>query len=156
MCACQVDAIAKVDGIDVLLIGPYDLGNNLGHPVEGEFAPELKTAIEKIRKAAEAAGKKSAIYATSGEQARSYADQGFNMVRHPLLHAALLAIANGGVSQISVVADVVAVPTFMSDSLKAARGGYGHAAFQAVKGGASWTANMVSGNPEDKPKPGYG
>jgi hypothetical protein len=55
-----------------------------------------------------------------------------------------------------VIADVVAVPTFMSDSLKAAKGGYGHAAFQAVKGGASWTANIVSGKSEDKPKPGYG
>jgi hypothetical protein len=50
---------------------------------------------------------------------------------------------------------VVAVPTFMSDSLKAAKGGYGHAALQAVKGGANWTANMVSGQKE-KPKPGYG
>lgn len=76
----QIEAIAKVDGIDVLFIGPYDLGNNIGHPVTGEFAEELKTAIEKIRKAAAAAGKSSGIYATSGDQARTYADQGFNMV----------------------------------------------------------------------------
>jgi hypothetical protein len=54
------------------------------------------------------------------------------------------------------MADVVAIPAFMSDSLKAAKGGYGHAALQAVKGGASWTANMVSGKSDDKPKPGYG
>ena len=86
--ACQVDAIAKVEGIDVLFIGPYDLGNNLGYPVTGEFAPELKTAIETIRKAAETAGKKSGIYATSGEQARAYADQGFDMVWLPVLCAA--------------------------------------------------------------------
>lgn len=69
-----------MDGIDVLFVGPYDLGNSLGYPVTGDFAPELKTAIETIKKAAAAAGKKSGIYATSGEQARAYADQGFNMV----------------------------------------------------------------------------
>lgn len=126
----NVEAIAKVDGIDVLFIGPYDLGNNIGHPVMGEFAPELKTAIETIRKAAIAAGKSSGIYATSGEQARAYADQGFNMI--------------------SVVADMVAVPTFMSESLKKAKGGYGHAAFQAGRGAAKWTASMVSGQPDEK------
>jgi 4-hydroxy-2-oxoheptanedioate aldolase len=78
--AVQVDEIARVDGIDVLLIGPYDLGNNIGHPVLGDFDPELKEAIAKILKAAHGAGKKAGIYATSGEQARMYADQGFNMV----------------------------------------------------------------------------
>jgi 4-hydroxy-2-oxoheptanedioate aldolase len=61
------------------IVGPYDLSNNLGHPVMDGFAPELKTAIETIRKAAASAGKKSGIYATSGEQARAYADQGFNI-----------------------------------------------------------------------------
>lgn len=76
----QVEAIAQVEGIDVLFIGPYDLGNNLGHPVIGEFSPELKAAIEKIRKAATSAGKKAGMYCTSGDQARLYADQGFDMV----------------------------------------------------------------------------
>lgn len=77
----QVEAIAKVEGIDVLLVGPYDLGNNLHHPITtGEPDEELKEAIEKIRVVATAAGKKTGIYCTSGEQARKYADQGFHMV----------------------------------------------------------------------------
>lgn len=77
----QVEAIAEVEGIDVLLVGPYDLGNNLHHPItSGEPDVELKAAIEKIRKAAVAAGKKAGIYCISGEQARRYADQGFHMV----------------------------------------------------------------------------
>jgi 4-hydroxy-2-oxoheptanedioate aldolase len=77
----QVEAIAKVEGIDVLLVGPYDLGNNLHHPITtGEPNEELKAAIEKIRKAAIAAGKKAGIYCISGDQARKYADQGFHMV----------------------------------------------------------------------------
>ena len=76
----KVEEIANVDGIDVLLIGPFDLGNNIGHPVLGEFDPELKAAIAKILKATHDAGKKAAVYSTGGDQARMYADQGFDMV----------------------------------------------------------------------------
>lgn len=76
----QVEAIAAVDGIDVLFVGPWDLGNNLGFPVTGDFAPELKEAILRILKAAKAAGKKAGIYCPNGDFARKYADEGFQMV----------------------------------------------------------------------------
>jgi 4-hydroxy-2-oxoheptanedioate aldolase len=77
----NVDAIAKVSGVDVLLVGPFDLGNSLGYPIlEGKMAKELKEAIASILRAAIDNGKRAAIYATSGDQAREYADQGFHMV----------------------------------------------------------------------------
>ena len=69
-----------VDGIDVLLIGPWDLGNNIGHPVSGKFDPELEAAIERIRKAALSAGKKAGIVCPSSDVARRYAGLGFQMV----------------------------------------------------------------------------
>jgi 4-hydroxy-2-oxoheptanedioate aldolase len=69
-----------VDGIDVLFVGPWDLGNNLGFPVTGDFAPELKAAIARIQKAAKDAGKWSGIYCPTGDFARRYADEGFQMV----------------------------------------------------------------------------
>ena len=80
----NLEEIAKVDGIDVLFIGPWDLGNNLGYPVIGEFAPGLKAAIARILEVAKANGKKAAIYTTEGEMAKTYADQGFDMVCHLL------------------------------------------------------------------------
>lgn len=83
--AKQVEEIAKVDGIDVLFIGPWDLGNNIGHPVTGDFSDELKTAIARILKAAQDAGKKSGIYCPNGDFARRYADQGFQMVSEMIL-----------------------------------------------------------------------
>ena len=48
---------------------------------------ELKQAIAKIQRAAKENEKSSGIYATSGDQAREFADQGFNMVSpwRPLL-----------------------------------------------------------------------
>ena len=42
---------------------------------------ELKEAIAKIQRAAKENEKSTGIYSTSGEQAREFADQGFNMVR---------------------------------------------------------------------------
>ena len=87
----NVDEIAKVDGIDALFIGPWDLGNNLGYPVTGEFATELKAAIAKILQMAKANGKKAGIYTTSGEMAKLYADQGFDMVLYSHSKASLAA-----------------------------------------------------------------
>jgi 4-hydroxy-2-oxoheptanedioate aldolase len=103
----QVNEIAAVEGVDVLLIGPTDLGNNIGsynrndkaspissrhtnrvhfrsgHPAVlsgGKHAPELDDAIAKINKAAHDAGKKSAIYFGTGEAGKQYADMGFDMI----------------------------------------------------------------------------
>jgi 4-hydroxy-2-oxoheptanedioate aldolase len=97
-----VEEIAAVDGLDALFIGPFDLGmslnenalsnpernhllihctgNNIGHPIyDGVVAQELKDAIAKILAACKAAGKKAGIFCTSGDQARAFADQGFDM-----------------------------------------------------------------------------
>jgi len=79
----EVNEIARTPGVDVLLVGPNDLGNSIGHPLilnGGKHAPELEEAIETINKAAHDAGKYSAIYMGSGEAAKKYADNGFNMI----------------------------------------------------------------------------
>ena len=64
------------------MVGPFDLGNNIGHPIlDGTMHEDLKQAIAKIHKAAVDNGKKTGIYSTSGDQAREFADQGFHMVQ---------------------------------------------------------------------------
>lgn len=76
-----VEDIAAVPGIDVLFIGPFDLGNNIGHPIlNGVMKPELEQAIDRILDATNKAGKKCGFFATSGEQAKQYADKGFHMI----------------------------------------------------------------------------
>ena len=75
------DAIAAVSGIDVLFVGPFDLGNNIGFPVlNGKMHEKLNEAIAKVLKASNSAGKKAGIFCASGEQARFYADMGFHMI----------------------------------------------------------------------------
>lgn len=76
-----VEEIAAVPGVDVLFIGPFDLGNNIGHPIlDGVLKPELEQAIDRILVATHNAGKKAAFFASSAEQAKEYGDKGFDMI----------------------------------------------------------------------------
>ncbi len=79
------EALDAVEGIaplvDVLFIGPFDLGNSIGHPIRnGVMDPELSEAMARVLAAANAAGKRCGVYATSGKQAKAYADMGFHMI----------------------------------------------------------------------------
>lgn len=94
-----VDEIAPL--VDVLFIGPFDLGNNIGSPIlNGVMEPKLHDAISKILQATNKAGIKCGIYATSAEQARDYAAQGFHMI--------------------SVATDITALQAVMADSVAVA------------------------------------
>ncbi|KAF7558163.1 hypothetical protein G7Z17_g100 [Cylindrodendrum hubeiense] len=73
----NVEAIAKTDGVDVLLIGPFDLAKQMGVVRGGE---EHEAAIQATLKAAKTAGKKAAIFCSNGSQALTRAEQGFDMV----------------------------------------------------------------------------
>ncbi|KAL5356295.1 Pyruvate/Phosphoenolpyruvate kinase-like domain-containing protein [Aspergillus floccosus] len=73
----NVEEIAKVEGLDVLLIGPFDLAKQMGVVRGGE---EHEAAIQRILKATKAAGKTAAIFCTDGAQAKMRAEQGFDMV----------------------------------------------------------------------------
>ncbi|KAL2158499.1 hypothetical protein VTH06DRAFT_4266 [Thermothelomyces fergusii] len=77
-----LDSIADIAPlVDVVFIGPFDLGNNIGHPIlNGKMDPELHDAIARVLRAAVAAGKKCGIYCVSGAQAKHYADMGFHMI----------------------------------------------------------------------------
>ncbi|KAG1808920.1 Pyruvate/Phosphoenolpyruvate kinase-like domain-containing protein [Suillus subaureus] len=90
----NVDAIAAVDGIDCLFIGPYDLSLCLGYPPPSpDPHPDVETVIQYILKAAHKEGKKCAIYCTSGKQSLKRAEEGFDMSL-----AANLTAAVGGES----------------------------------------------------------
>ncbi|OAG34112.1 hypothetical protein AYO21_11753 [Fonsecaea monophora] len=114
-----VEEIARVDGVDVLFIGLFDLSNNLGYSLQGGFPPEMTAAVARILKAANDAGKKAGIYCPSGESARQYADKGFHMI--------------------SAATDATALLTIMTKSLSKAKG---QTTVQPVKGAAYGGANV--------------
>lgn len=75
---------------------------------------KLKEAVTKIQRVAKENNKASGIYATSGDQAREYADQGFQMV--------------------SVATDATLLPASLQSALTTARGSYVHSALNIAKG----------------------
>ena len=95
----NVDAIAAVPGLDVLLIGPFDLALQMGVERGGT---EHEAAIQNTLAACKKHGKKAAIFCTNGEQAAERAAQGFDMV--------------------SVITDVGALGEVMTQQLSAATG----------------------------------
>jgi 4-hydroxy-2-oxoheptanedioate aldolase len=71
----NLDAIAAVDGIDGVFIGPADLSASLGHvgnPNHPEVQPAIEDAIARIHRAGKAAG----ILTPDEAQARKYLELG--------------------------------------------------------------------------------
>ena len=86
----NVDAIVATEGIDGVYIGPNDLALALGHRPLAESAElEMVAAIDRIRGAANAAGKIAGIFCSGGEGAAQRLREGFDLVT-PGNDAALL------------------------------------------------------------------
>ncbi|HEX4302100.1 MAG TPA: aldolase/citrate lyase family protein [Rhizomicrobium sp.] len=77
----NVHAIAAVKGLDVIFIGPTDLGLSLGRePKADQTDPVVVKAIDDILAAAKAAGKRAAIYCKSVEYSKAMIAKGFDFV----------------------------------------------------------------------------
>jgi 4-hydroxy-2-oxoheptanedioate aldolase len=75
----RLEAIAAVDGIDGIFIGPSDLSADLGHlgnPGHPDVQAAIRAAVETCRRLGKAAG----ILAPVEEDARRYLDWGFTFV----------------------------------------------------------------------------
>lgn len=78
-CLENIEEIVSVEGVDAILVGPYDLSIALGKP--GQFeAEEFKAAVARIVKACKNANKPSMIYAKDAESALKNFDAGFDSV----------------------------------------------------------------------------
>ncbi|BCG97050.1 HpcH/HpaI aldolase family protein [Mesorhizobium sp. 131-2-1] len=71
-------AIAAVDGVDVLFVGPGDLSTNMG-AMGNPGAAHVQEAIASVRRAATAAGKAGGILAPVKADADRYLADGFTM-----------------------------------------------------------------------------
>ena len=75
----NVDAIASVDGIDVLFLGHFDLTNFLGIPARFDDA-RFTDSVARIVAAAKDEGKALGCLALTLEDARNWIDKGFRMI----------------------------------------------------------------------------
>lgn len=75
--ACE--AIARVDGVDVVFVGPTDLSYDLGCFRQWDAAP-LREAMARVVTAARGAGKVAGTFCTSAEQTQAAVRDGFGLV----------------------------------------------------------------------------
>jgi len=75
----QIEAIANVDGVDAVFIGPSDLSASLGHlgnAKHPDVQSALKTAIDKLQ----SLGKPAGILAFNPDDADRYIDWGYQFI----------------------------------------------------------------------------
>ena len=65
----QIEAIAAVDGVDGIFIGPSDLSASMGHPGQPNH-PEVRAAIDDAIRRIRATGKAPGILQVNEERAR--------------------------------------------------------------------------------------
>jgi 2-dehydro-3-deoxyglucarate aldolase len=75
----NIDAIAAVEGVDALFVGPSDLAANHGHLGDPNH-PDVQAAIAQVFERAHAAGKASGILAPVQADADRYLGMGASMV----------------------------------------------------------------------------
>ena len=72
-------AIAAVDGVDVLFVGPFDLSIGLG--VSGQFDhPEFLAALQQVVAGAQGAGKAAGILLQRPDQVAATVERGFTFI----------------------------------------------------------------------------
>jgi 2-dehydro-3-deoxyglucarate aldolase/4-hydroxy-2-oxoheptanedioate aldolase len=77
----NVDAIAAVDGVDVVWLGHYDLTNFMGIP--GQFDhPKFHVAVDSLVKACTKHGKTPGFLAGDEKWARDFRTRGFRMIAY--------------------------------------------------------------------------
>ena len=77
----RVDEIAQVPGLDMLYVGPSDLGLALGREArQNQTDPVVMQAVDKILGAAKKAGLKAGMHCTSADYAREMIAKGFDFV----------------------------------------------------------------------------
>ncbi|ORY62214.1 Pyruvate/Phosphoenolpyruvate kinase-like domain-containing protein [Pseudomassariella vexata] len=83
-----LEEIAAVPGIDLLFVGPLDLGNNIGYPIlHGVMRPELEEAIDLVLTVAHKAGKKCGVLAMKRTDLASVQSPQFSRVNRVMRQA---------------------------------------------------------------------
>lgn len=75
----EVEAIAAIDGVDLLFVGPLDLSFALGVPREFDH-PDFLAALDRVLAAANTAGIAAGILAATVEAAQAFSARGFEFI----------------------------------------------------------------------------
>lgn len=75
----NIESIARVEGVDAVLLGPYDLAASLGRMGRIDD-PAVVEAIEHVTRACQAAGVPLGYFGVSAEAVRPYVGRGYTLI----------------------------------------------------------------------------
>jgi 2-keto-3-deoxy-L-rhamnonate aldolase RhmA len=75
----NIDAIARVPGLDAVLVGPYDLSASLGHPGDLQH-PDFTDAIDRITHSCQAVSMPLGIFGMNAEAVQPYIERGYRLI----------------------------------------------------------------------------
>lgn len=75
----NIDAIASVEGLDAVFLGPYDLSASLGYPGEIEH-PKVMEAIDHITRSCQARGMPLGYFGIDAAAVQPYIDRGYRLI----------------------------------------------------------------------------
>ncbi|MBR5474835.1 MAG: hypothetical protein IKU83_05455 [Lachnospiraceae bacterium] len=88
-CLNCIEEVMKMEGVDGIFIGPFDLSISMGIP--GQFDhPDFQAAIARVLAACKENHKISMIFTPSVEKAKAYFEQGFDAVAYSMDAAILV------------------------------------------------------------------
>jgi len=75
----NVESILRVDGVDAVIIGPYDLSGSFGKLGQVQDK-EVQGAIETVKRACQKSGIPCGVFALQPETAKDFLERGFSLV----------------------------------------------------------------------------
>jgi 2-keto-3-deoxy-L-rhamnonate aldolase RhmA len=75
----NIESIVKVQGLDAVLVGPYDLSASMGLPGQVDH-PDVQAAIQHVASICFEAGMPIGIFGLTAEAVRSFIAQGFRFI----------------------------------------------------------------------------
>ena len=98
----NIGDIVRVDGVDGVLIGPYDLSASLGRPGAVDH-PDVTGAIERVRAACAEVGLPIGIFGVTAEAVQPYIARGFTMI---VVGVDTLLLVHGAAAMLKATRDV--------------------------------------------------
>jgi 2-keto-3-deoxy-L-rhamnonate aldolase RhmA len=75
----NIESIVRVEGVDALMMGPYDLSGSMGK-IGQVTDPDVQREIEKFRVACMEVGLPMGVFGIDAEAVKPYIDKGFTLV----------------------------------------------------------------------------
>lgn len=75
----QIEAIAAVDGLDAVFLGPYDLSASLGHPGDIHH-PTVAEAIDHVTRACQEAGMPLGYFGLDAAAVTPFIERGYTLI----------------------------------------------------------------------------